>query len=58
MPVMQIIAVDCENNAERTNMLCGQNARFFSVKAGGQIMFLLVNNNVIIFKGKINFETC
>ena len=39
-------------------MLHGQNAGFLNVKAGGQIMFPLVNNSVIVFKDEINFGTC
>jgi hypothetical protein len=29
------IAVNCENRMEHTNTLCGQNAEFGYVKAGG-----------------------
>ena len=57
MLIMQIIAVWYENNTEHTNMLHGQNAGFLSVQAGGQIMFRLVNNNMTVFKGEINFGT-
>jgi len=40
MLIMQIIAVQYENNTEHTNMLHRQNAGFLNVNAGGQIMFL------------------
>ena len=39
-------------------MLHGQNAGFLKFKAGCQTMFPLVNNNMIVFKGEINFGTC
>jgi hypothetical protein len=29
------VAVYCEKDAEHTNTLCGQNAEFWCVKAGG-----------------------
>jgi hypothetical protein len=31
----EIVAVYCENHMEHTNTLCGQNAEFWCVKAGG-----------------------
>jgi hypothetical protein len=31
----EIVTVYCENHTEHTNTLCGQNARFLYVKAGG-----------------------
>jgi hypothetical protein len=31
----ETIAVYCENRMEHTNTLCGQNAEFYCVKAGG-----------------------
>jgi hypothetical protein len=31
----EIVAVYCENHKEHTNTLCGQNAEFWYVKAGG-----------------------
>jgi hypothetical protein len=31
----ETVAVYCENHAEHTNTLCGQNAKFWCVKAGG-----------------------
>jgi hypothetical protein len=31
----EIIAVCCENHTEHINTLCGQNAEFIDVKAGG-----------------------
>jgi len=39
-------------------MLHGQNAGFLNVKAGGQILFPVVNNNMIVFEGEINFGIC
>jgi hypothetical protein len=35
-------------------MLHGQNAGFVNVTAVGQVMFPLVSNNVMVFKGEIN----
>jgi hypothetical protein len=32
------VAVYCENHTEHTNALCGQNAEFWDVKAGGAYM--------------------
>jgi hypothetical protein len=31
----ETVAVYCENRTEHTNTLCGQNAEFWYVKAGG-----------------------
>jgi hypothetical protein len=31
----ETVAVYCENHMEHTNTLCGQNAEFWDVKAGG-----------------------
>jgi hypothetical protein len=31
----EIIAIYCENHMEHTNTLCGQNAEFLYVQAGG-----------------------
>jgi hypothetical protein len=31
----ETVAVYCENHAEHTNTLCGQNGEFWCVKAGG-----------------------
>jgi hypothetical protein len=31
----ETVAVYCENHMEHTNTLCGQNAEFWRVKAGG-----------------------
>jgi hypothetical protein len=31
----ETVAVYCENHTEHTNTLCGQNAEFSNVKAGG-----------------------
>jgi hypothetical protein len=31
----ETVAVYCENHTEHTNTLCGQNAEFWYVKAGG-----------------------
>jgi hypothetical protein len=31
----ETVAVNCENNTEHTDALCGQNAKFWYVKSGG-----------------------
>jgi hypothetical protein len=35
MQFRETVAVYCENHPEHTNTLCGQNAEFWYVKAGG-----------------------
>jgi hypothetical protein len=35
MPFKETVAVYCENHMEHINTLCGQNAKFWYVKAGG-----------------------
>jgi hypothetical protein len=32
----ETVAVYCENHTEHTDTLCGQNAEFWGVKAGGK----------------------
>jgi translation initiation factor IF-1 len=35
MPFRETVAVYCENHTEHTNTLCGQNAEYVNVRAGG-----------------------